>query len=94
MPIKSNGNLEQAMTLLIQTQTAFVARLGGMDERFARIEARTDERFARMEERMDKRFARIEERLDRIEQILEEHHQILIGLPEAVRDKIGFKPRR
>jgi len=101
VPAKSNSNLEQAMALLIQNQAAFVAQLGSMDERFARmdersarIEARTDERFARMEERMDKRFARVEERLDRIEQILEEHHQILVGLPEAVRDKIGFKPRR
>ena len=76
-------------------------RFAQMDERFARIEARTDERFARMEERIDKRFARIEERLDKIELRLEEHHQILaglqgaiLGLPEAIREKIGFKARR
>ena len=94
MPAKNSHSLEQAMTLLIQTQAAFVARLGSMDERFARIEERTDARFARMEERMDKRFARVEERLGKIEELLVEHHQILVGLPEAIRDKIGFKPRR
>ena len=101
MPAKNHSNLEQAMTLLIQNQAAFVAHLGSMDERFARIEERTDQRFALMEARTDKRFARVEERLDKIEQLLAEHHQILIGLqeaihalPEAIRDKIGFKPRR
>ena len=31
--------------------------------------------------------ARIDERL------LMEHHQILLGLPEAIRQKVGFKPR-
>ena len=108
MPPKNHSNLEQAMTLLIQNQAAFISQLGGMDERFARmderfaqmderfarIEARTDERFARMEERIDKRFARIEERLDKIEELLAEHHHILLGLPEAIREKIGFKARR
>ena len=83
MPAKNNSNLEQAMTLLIQNQAAFVSQLG-----------RADERFARMEERIDKRFARIEERLDKIEELLAEHHHILLGLPEAIREKIGFKPRR
>lgn len=72
----SNSNLEQAVTLLIQNQAAFLSQLVSINERFARIE-----------ERMDERFAKIEE-------LLAEHHQILVGLPEAIRDKIGFKPRR
>ena len=55
-----------------------------LDERFARI----DERFARIEER----FARIDDRFARIEAILIEHNRILQALPEAIRDKIGFKP--
>ena len=83
MPAKSNHNLEQAMALLIQNQAAFISQLGGMNERFARIE-----------ERMDERFARVDERLAKIEELLVEHHQILVGLPDAIRDKIGFKPRR
>ncbi len=55
------------------------------DERFARI----DERFARI----DERFARIEAILVQHSQILNEHTRILQALPEAVREKIGFKAR-
>ena len=81
--VKNNGNLEQAMALLIHNQAAFISQLARSDERFAR----NDERFARM----DERFARIEERLDKIEHTLEDHHQILIGLLESIRKEIGFK---
>ena len=38
-------------------------------------------------------IARIDERLANIERLLMEHHQILLALPEAIRQKIGFKPR-
>lgn len=38
-------------------------------------------------------IARIDERLANMERLLMEHHQILLGLPEAIRQKIGFKPR-
>ena len=37
--------------------------------------------------------ARLDERLAHIERLLMEHHQILLGLPEAIRQKVGFKPR-
>lgn len=42
---------------------------------------------------MDQRFMRIEERLSHIEAILLRHEQILQALPEAIRQKIDFKPR-
>jgi len=38
-------------------------------------------------------IARMDERLANIERLLMEHHQILLGLPEAIREKIGFKHR-
>jgi hypothetical protein len=82
-----SGSLESAMVLLITNQTLFVNQMlalnGKLDERFARI----DERFARI----DERFARIEKELDVIKAILIKHEAILEKLPEAIRDKIGFK---
>jgi len=41
----------------------------------------------------DKRFARIERDLEQIKAILLRHEQILNQLPEAIRQKIGFKAR-
>jgi len=38
-------------------------------------------------------IARMDERLANIERLLMEHHQILVDLPEAIREKIGFKGR-
>lgn len=43
---------------------------------------------------MDQRFAAIDQRFARIEAILVEHHRLLEALPDAVRDKIGFKPQQ
>ena len=37
------------------------------------------------------RFARIERELDAIKALLLKHEDILQKLPEAIRDKIGFK---
>lgn len=50
-------------------------------------------RVSEMDRVNTERFARIEERLSRIEAILLRHEQILQALPEAIRQKIGFKPR-
>ena len=92
----TNGNLEQAMALLIQNQAAFMSA-------FLSHQSRTDERFSHIDERL----ARIDERFDKIERILKEDRQMLVnlqnavvglpeairGLPEAIREKIGFKAR-
>ncbi|MBI4460707.1 MAG: hypothetical protein HY648_11705 [Acidobacteria bacterium] len=43
--------------------------------------------------RMDERFARIESELSEIKSILLHYQQILDALPEAIREKIGFKNR-
>lgn len=39
----------------------------------------------------NQRFARIERELEQIKSILIRHEQLLAGLPEAIREKIGFK---
>lgn len=85
-----NGRLEEALAALIQNQAAFLSHLSRMDERFARA----DERFAKMDERfakIDECFARIESELEAIKAILLRHEQMLQELPEAIRQKIGFK---
>ena len=89
-----NGRLEEALAALIQNQATFLGHLTEMDKRFARM----DERFARMDERMEERFARTDERFARIEAELEtiktillRHERKLEALPEAIRQKIGFK---
>jgi hypothetical protein len=75
-----NGRLEEALAILIQNQAAFVARMADIDARVAEANARMAE--------MDRR---IEERFARIEALLLEHNRILQALPDALREKIGFK---
>jgi hypothetical protein len=82
-----NGRLEEAMVKLIQSQasqlqlqTEFLARIADMDRVIA-------ERFARIEQR----FSTIESILLDHSRILADHGRILQALPEAVREKIGFK---
>jgi hypothetical protein len=94
---KSNGNgrlnesiinLNQAMASLNQStatlnhvMAAFLTRCTETDARIAKIEADIVET-----NRINS------ERFARIEAILMEHSRIMRALPEAVRDKIGFKP--
>jgi hypothetical protein len=80
-----NGSLTQAMTLLIQNQAAFVAQLGERQRKYERLEAL---------------MARVERSLEEIKAVLMHHERILMELssvvaqlPEAVRQKIGFKPK-
>ena len=104
---KSNGNLEQAMALLIQNQAAFVSQLHETskhinemrkyqvesDQRFAQMQIESEQRFARMQIEGEQRFARIENELDQIKAILAEHGRVLTGLPDVIRQKIGFKAK-
>jgi hypothetical protein len=80
-PASQNGDrLEEAMALLIQNQAAFLGRLADIDRT-------TSERFARIENDM----ATILRVLAEHGRLLAEHSRMLERLPEAVRDKIGFK---
>ncbi|HET9220446.1 MAG TPA: hypothetical protein VFR18_25940 [Terriglobia bacterium] len=73
-----NDPLAQAMALLIQNQATFVAQLGESQKKFGELEAR---------------IARVERSLEDIKAILRAQSEILAEIPEAVRLKIGFKPR-
>ncbi len=88
------NQLEEAMAILIQNQAAFVARLAENDRIHAELERRhlelkreSDELFARSEAQM----AEIIRVLNEHGRILAEHSRLLERLPEAIRDKIGFK---
>jgi hypothetical protein len=72
--------LEEAMATLIQNQAAFVSQLAETNRLHLQFERETAERFARIEAQMAE-----------IISVLNEHSRILEHLPEAVRDKIGFK---
>jgi uncharacterized protein YukE len=74
----SNGRnrLDEALATLIQNQAAFVGQMAANDRRHAEF---------------DERFARIESKMNEIIRVLSEHGRLLERLPEAVRDKIGFR---
>jgi hypothetical protein len=81
MPIfQRNGRLEEAMSTLLQNQAALVQNQAAF---LARASA-TDQRLSELERINAERFSRIEALLLR-------HEQLLQALPEAIREKIGFK---
>jgi hypothetical protein len=73
-----DGRLEDALATLINSQATLLGQL-------ASLAARSDERFARIENEL--------KALGEIKMILVRHEQMLQALPEAVREKIGFKNR-
>jgi GTP1/Obg family GTP-binding protein len=79
----SNGHarLEEAMATLIQNQAVFLSRASKTDRLHAKFERETAERFARIEAQMAEMI-----------RVLNEHTRVLERLPDAIRDKIGFKP--
>jgi hypothetical protein len=76
----AQSHLVQAQAALAQQHTLFLARMAEIDARIAK----TDAQIAETSRINSERFARIEA-------ILLEHSRILRALPDAVRDKIGFK---
>jgi hypothetical protein len=85
---QSNGKLDEAMqalahaqATLVQTQASLVAQMADFQRESAEFRRRSEE----WQRHADERFARIEA-------ILLEHGRMLHGLPDAVREKIGFKP--
>ena len=78
--VQAHASLAQAQASLAQNQTAFLGRLADIDARMAEMGRGNSARMAEMGER----FARIEA-------LLMEHSRILRALPDAIRDKSGFK---
>ena len=76
-----NGRLEEAIAVLLQNQATFVQSQATFQTQMAEMRKEHLE----LERSSSERFARIEA-------ILIEHSRILHALPDAVREKIGFKP--
>ena len=77
----ANGQLEEAMAVLINNQSSFLTQMTHSNAQIAQLNARSEER-----------FFRIESELAEIKAILLRHEQMLQALPEAIRERIGFTP--
>ncbi len=89
-----NGKLETAMTSLVQAQASLVqsqASLVEANAALAQSQAAFLKRMAELETDIAQTNRVNTERFARIEVILIEHSRILKAMPDAVRDKIGFK---
>ena len=71
-----SGKLEDAIATLVQNQAALVAQ-------YTAFVSHLDED--------RQRFARIERDLDLIKALLVKHEEILEKMPDAIKEKIGFK---
>jgi hypothetical protein len=82
-----NGRLEESLAALHHAQATLMqstATLIQNQAAFAARAAEVDARMAEMKRENDERFPRIEA-------LLLEHSRILKALPDAIREKIGFK---
>ena len=75
--------LEEALTNMLQGQAALQQQLSALASRHADA----DERFARIETILHEHSRMIQD----LNRILEEHGRILAALPDAVRERMGFK---
>ncbi len=71
------------MALLIQNQASLLARVSETD----RAHAEFEREFLQLKRQSDERYAEIV-------RVLNEHSRLLERLPEAVREKIGFRPQQ
>ena len=76
--------LEEALTSMLQGQAMLQQQLSAL----ATWQAQADARFARIEGILQE-VTRV---LHEHSRILEEHSRILAALPDAVRERMGFKP--
>jgi|ERR1051326_8251691 Mg2+ and Co2+ transporter CorA len=84
------SKLDQAITLLINNQAAFVQQLAESN----RDRAEMQRQHLEYQRESAARFARIQVHLAEIIRLLNEHSRILERLPEAIRAKIGSKSPR
>jgi hypothetical protein len=80
--------LEEALTTMLHGQALLQQQLASLAAR----QADTDSRIADLERSNGERFQRIEAILLDHSRILEDHSRILAALPDAVRERMGFKP--
>jgi hypothetical protein len=96
---RNNGNgradrLQESFNSLVQAQAALVQSHALLEQAQAAAlvrQAETDARWAATSADMVRIKRESDERFARIEAILLEHGRILRALPDAIREKIGFK---
>lgn len=84
----SNGHLDEALRDLVKSQAALNQAMAARAQLQATLLADND----RLRRQSDERFARIEAILLEHSRILTEHTRILEALPDAVRQRMGFRP--
>lgn len=84
---QKNGKLDEAMAALVHAQATLVQNQAAFQLQITEIQRLNAERFARIESILLD-HSRI---LADHSRILAEHGRILAALPEAIREKIGFK---
>ena len=87
--------LDEAMTALVQAQAILVQNPAAFQAEIRDLERQIAERFARIEGILldqSRVLAEHSRTLAEHSRILAEHGRILETLPDAVREKIGFKP--
>lgn len=87
----ANNHLQEAMTLLIRNQAAFVEQIARNDQERLELQRTGDERQLRIEEwqrKSDERFARIETDLHQLPKKIVQ--TVLDQLPR-IKKEIGFK---
>jgi hypothetical protein len=90
MPLKTWKRISAKIGASMATRT----RNGGGDDSLAEAMNRLIQNQAIFVSHLDedrRRFSRIESELEQIKSLLLQHDQILKNLPEAIRQKIGFK---
>jgi hypothetical protein len=84
---QAQATLIQANATLVQNQAAFQARIAEIDAR----NAETNREMIELKREVAETNRINSERFARIEALLLEHNRILLALPDAIREKIGFK---
>src|SRR5262249_20861299 len=89
-----NGRLQESLIALSQSMALLNQSTVNLNQSMTAFQANHIALIARMAESdrvIAAKFAEIDERFNRIEAILIEHTRILQALPDAVREKIGFR---
>ena len=84
---RNGDRLDEAIVVLIQNQASFLAQLTESNRE-------NEKRFAENEKRLgkiEKHFDKLERDMKSIKAMLLRHERLLMELPEAVRQKIGFQ---
>jgi ABC-type uncharacterized transport system permease subunit len=98
---QGNGRIEELIATILQTQASLQQNLAIMQQNTQQNISTLQQNTLTMQAEWSE-FRKqsvevqrsIDQRFARIEALLLEHHRMLEALPDAIRDKIGFKPQQ